>query len=145
MDQVDRLVTADDDKEREQQHVKAALSANDYKTWMHKIPKSKKSKPAINANDDNELVCSASVGLPYINGLSEKLTHIFRQHGVSMCHKPVNTISPGRGVGQSNINLYTCVAKKTCLKGSFFRVRRDHARGCDKGIKNSNFQEKGLL
>lgn len=92
MDRVDRLVTADDDKERERQHVKAALSANGYKTWMHKIPKSKKSKPAINANDDNELVRSASVGLPYINGLSEKLTHIFRQHGVSTYHKPVNTI-----------------------------------------------------
>ena len=45
--------------------------------------------------------------------------------------------------GQSNINLYTCVAKKTRLKGSFFSVRRDHARGRIKGIKNSDFQEKG--
>ena len=35
------------------------------------------------------------------------------------------------------------MAKKTRLKGTFFSVRRDHARGRDKGIKNRNFQEKG--
>ena len=33
-----------------------------------------------------------TVALPYIRGLSEQLTNIFRNHGVWTYHKPFNTI-----------------------------------------------------
>ena len=34
MDRVDKLVTDDDDKELEREHVKSALNANGFKPWM---------------------------------------------------------------------------------------------------------------
>ena len=32
------------------------------------------------------------VGLPYISGLSERLTRVFQSRGVNIYHKPVNTL-----------------------------------------------------
>jgi hypothetical protein len=82
MDRVDTLVTTEDDKRREREHV------NGYKEWIFKAPKRRpKTK-----NNDNPTASKISVRLPYISGLSEKLTTIFRNHNVGTYHKPINTI-----------------------------------------------------
>jgi hypothetical protein len=84
------LVTTPEDRAKETEHVKAVLKDNGYKPWIFKLPKPKsKEKP-----EDTTSGAKASfpVCLPYLRGLSEKLTHIFRQHGVSTYHKPFNTI-----------------------------------------------------
>ena len=33
-----------------------------------------------------------NVGLPYMQGTSEALTHVFKEHGVGTYHRPINTI-----------------------------------------------------
>jgi hypothetical protein len=90
MDRVDKLVTDEDDKELEREHVKSALNANGYKPWMYKTPKAK--KPKTKDKSDASTGGNVSIPLPYIKGLSEKLTHIFQEHGVRTYHKPINTI-----------------------------------------------------
>ncbi|XP_072019907.1 uncharacterized protein [Amphiura filiformis] len=89
LDRVDKLVTSEDDKEQERNHIKSALKANGYETWMLKTPKPKKKK---DLKDTTVQARKINVPLPYVKGLSEKLTHIFRDHGVNAYHKPVNTI-----------------------------------------------------
>ena len=84
------LVITPEDRAKETEHVKAVLKDNGYKPWIFKLPKPKsKEKP-----DDTTSGAKASfpICLPYLIGLSKKLTHIFRQHGVSTYQKPFNTI-----------------------------------------------------
>ena len=47
----------------------------------------KDKKDAARRKDTN-----INIPLPYVQGLSEKLTNIFRSHGVGTYHKPYNTI-----------------------------------------------------
>ena len=89
VDRVDKLDTTPEDKEEELQHVKAALRTNGDKDWMYKTPKAKKNKKSSNLAEQSNKV---SMALPYIKGLSEKLTNIYRDHGVSTYHVPINTI-----------------------------------------------------
>ena len=89
VDRVEKLVTTPDDQVTELLHVKAALKANGYKEWMYKTPKAKKKKQL---NSLSEQTNKVSAPLPYIKGLSEKLTNIYRDHGVSTYHVPINTI-----------------------------------------------------
>jgi len=90
MDRVDKIVTTEEDKVQEKSHVKKALEVNGYKSWMFKTPKPRKQKDSN--NQDSQPNRKINVPLPYIRGLSEKLTRIFRDHGVNAYHKPINTI-----------------------------------------------------
>ena len=90
MDRVDKLVTKEEDQEQERNHVKTALKANGYKPWMFKTPKPRKKQDSNNPGNQSQK--KINVPLPYIRGISEKLTKIFRDHGVNAYHKPVNTI-----------------------------------------------------
>ena len=88
-DRIDKLVTTEEDKQTELSHIKSALKSNGYKPWMMKTPKPKR-KSTNNATGEQGR--KISVPLPYIKGTSEKLTNIFRNHGVNTHHKPTNTI-----------------------------------------------------
>ncbi len=89
MYRVDKLVMTEEDKELGKSHVKSALKANGYKTWMFKSPKPRKKK---DSNASEQPYKKVNVPLLYIKGLSEKLTKIFRNQGVNAYHKPINTI-----------------------------------------------------
>ena len=89
VDRVEKLVTTPDDQVTELLHVKAALKANGYKEWTYKTPKVKKKKQL---NSLSEQINKVSAPLPYIKGLSEKHTNIYRDHGTSTYHVPINTI-----------------------------------------------------
>ena len=84
------FVTTSEDQECELKHVHNALRTNGYTEWALVVPKQKpKTKPA-STNKGNTR--PPSIGLPYVQGLSERLSKTFRQHGVSVYHKPVNTL-----------------------------------------------------
>ena len=88
-DRVEKLVTTEEDKVHELNHVKTALRANGYTSWIMKAPKPNKKPSKDRSGEPSPTI---SIPLPYVKGVSEKLANIFREHGVSSYHKPVNTI-----------------------------------------------------
>ena len=117
MDRAEKLTSKEEDKKTEVQHIKKVLKTNKYKPWSFNLPK-KRSKqnnqenppdPQIDNNnpqipvDDNLPVNINNINiqgrtfrprvmLPYIRETSEKLLHIYKQHGVDVCHKPFNKL-----------------------------------------------------
>ena len=84
------MFTTSEDQECELKHVHNALRTNGSTEWALVIPKQKtKTKPTLASKGNTR---PPSIGLPYVQGLSERLSKTFRQHGVSVYHKPVNTL-----------------------------------------------------
>ena len=54
------------------------------------VPKQKAKTKPTSTNKGNTR--RPSIGLPYMQGLVERLSKTFRQHDVSVYHKPVNTL-----------------------------------------------------
>lgn len=83
------LVIEEEDREMVV-HVQNALLANGYKRWMFKIP----SRPNTTRykNNASGSTRSITVGLPYVSGLSEHLSRVFRAQGISAYHKPYDTL-----------------------------------------------------
>ena len=81
------------DRASEQKHIHRVLSANGYKDWALKVPNLKpKDTAPTQCQSTQPRKPSPLLGLPYIQGLSEELRRIFKDHGVSTYHKPVNTL-----------------------------------------------------
>ena len=81
--------TEDQDKETEMKHPRSVLQNNNYKPWIFKTPLGRKHKPKGTAKKG---ASGIRVPLPYMQGVSEQLTRVFRKQGVGTYHKPVNTI-----------------------------------------------------
>ena len=84
------FVTTSEDQQCELKHVHNALRTNGYTEWALVVPKQKPKTKPKSTNKGNTR--PPSIGLPYVQGLSERLSKTFRQHGVSVYHKPVNTL-----------------------------------------------------
>ena len=81
------------DKEAEIVHVKSVLKANGYQDWALKVPNQPdKSKRVEHKQNKEKTTSSPPIGLPYIQGLSEELQRIFGDHGITIYHRPFNTI-----------------------------------------------------
>ena len=101
------LVTENDDRTREIQHIKQALKINNYPEWMLTIPHPK-STTEDTEEPQNEKKIYAST--PYIKGISERLQRAFKSHEVTLIHKPVNSLrSQLVRVKDTTVNLKNCV------------------------------------
>jgi hypothetical protein len=89
LNRADTLVTTPSEQNKEKTHVRTVLKSNGYPGWIFKTPREKNTQAKDTEQPTRHI---RSVGLPYIGGLSEKLTNIFRQYGVPTYHKPFNTI-----------------------------------------------------
>ena len=84
------FVTTSEDQECELKHVHNALRMSGYTEWALVILKQKAKTRPTSTNKGNTR--PPSIGLPYVQGLSERLSKTFRKHGVSVYHKPVTTL-----------------------------------------------------
>ena len=95
LDRATTHVSDPTDRESEISHVQEVLRANGYKDWALHVPnqqdKAKRDlqKQKTTTQQDRQ---APSIGLPYIQGLSEELQRLCKQHGVNVFHKPINTI-----------------------------------------------------
>ena len=105
------LVTENDDRTREIQHVKQALKINNYPEWMLTIPHPK-STTEDTEEPQNEKKIYAST--PYIKGISERLQRAFKSHEVTLIHIPVNSLrSQLVRVKDTTVNLHSVDPNKT--------------------------------
>ena len=89
LQRADVVSSTEEDKKAEVEHIKTALAANGYKPWVMRIPeKKKKDKTQEKSSRSN----APPIALPYIQGLSENLQRIFRNHNIATYHKPFNTL-----------------------------------------------------
>ena len=87
------LISDPGDQKKEIKHVKEVLAANGYPDWSLEVPnQSDAIKRKERKKESSPSTHSFPVGLPYISGLSEELQRVFRNHGVSVYHKPFNTL-----------------------------------------------------
>ena len=113
------LVTENDDRTREIQHVKQALKINNYPEWILTIPHPK-STTEDTEEPQNEKKIYAST--PYIKGISERLQRAFKSHEVTLIHKPVNSLrSQLVRVKDTTVNLKEC--------GTVYQI---HCEKCNK-------------
>ena len=90
----DTLVTEQQDKDQEINHINNALRKCGYQDWV--LHTSNKKRFRVNNNNNqqhnNNLERRKSVTLPYIRGVSETLARLYRIKGISTSFKPINTL-----------------------------------------------------
>ena len=88
----DFAITDPEDKQKELDHIRAALGKCGYKPWtFHKALKSiKKQKPS--ASSATAQKSKGQITIPYVKGTSEKLRRTYQQYGVSVTFKPLQTL-----------------------------------------------------
>ena len=90
LNRAETLVSDPSDREKEIEHIKNALRANGYKDWSFQIPNRKTNAETTTNQQTKDY--NPPIALPYIEGLSEELQRIYKQHGVQVYHKPYNTL-----------------------------------------------------
>jgi len=87
-----RVVTEEKDLQDEMGHIQEALQANGYHKWMMTIPEKKTPESRKDQDPTMTKKKSRPLGIPYIKGVSETLERSFKQMGVAVYHKPINTL-----------------------------------------------------
>ena len=95
MDRKDTIITDDADKAAEDTIIRSALNQCGYPTWaIQKVeiersqPKGKKHDQKTNDTEQNK----GLVVVPYVEGLTEKVSRVFKKHGFSTAIKPHRTL-----------------------------------------------------
>ena len=86
----DNIISEPDDRKKEMLHIKSALQANGYAPWMMSIPHRKEQQQKEKQDRDNKK--QPPIGIPYIKGISEPIQRVFKKYGVTIYHKPINTL-----------------------------------------------------
>ena len=78
---IEELVTEEEDKKKELRHVRKALRRCGHPNWTMNRRRSNRDKTE---QDESR----GKVVLPYVKGVSERLTRIFRKYNIRTIHKP---------------------------------------------------------
>ena len=100
LDRCFNLVSEEKDRQAEEKHIKDALSHCGYPPWSIKRVKNdimkKKDQECTNKRkkkkSENENKSKGMVVIPYIKGLSEAVSRVFKKHRVSTAMRPFQTI-----------------------------------------------------
>ncbi|CAH1277267.1 Hypp9532 [Branchiostoma lanceolatum] len=93
LDRCNAVVTEEQDKQLETQHVKRALSRCGYPQWTFKKVEQQRSRPKQKGKSKKqEEKARAMVVIPYIKGVTEPLERVFRKHNVSTAVRPKTTL-----------------------------------------------------
>ncbi len=85
------VITKDEDKKAEVDHIKKVLKVCGYNDWTFNVATKKKDK-TVSRNTTHSTGPRPSVTLPYISGTSDALRRILIKHNIQVHMKPFNTI-----------------------------------------------------
>ena len=85
----DTIISDPQDKEQEIKHLKKVLSIVGYSKWAWQAPGRKKVRPHLRNTDGDRAKCHDTV--PYIGGVTEPISRLFRKMGVTAYGKPHTT------------------------------------------------------
>ena len=92
----DSIVTEEEDRKLEKDHIRKALSVCGYPEWTINKVKKDRSRPRPNpVTSKNSTKTGKFKGLaviPYVEGLSERVARVFRKYGISTAMKPHRTL-----------------------------------------------------
>jgi predicted GIY-YIG superfamily endonuclease len=89
INRADTIVSDQRDRVKEKRHITAVLSDNGYPPWAltpHKPKDKSKTEPK------RQYINDFPTGIPYLEGTSDELCQIFRNHGINTFHKPFNSV-----------------------------------------------------
>ena len=89
LQRAENLITEEEDKNTEVDHIKKVLKANGYKTWVFNTTQPMKRKENTTTETSRR---QHAIGLPYISKLSEQVARIFKSYNIPVYHKPINTL-----------------------------------------------------
>ena len=89
LQRAENLITEEEDKNTEVDHIKKVLKANGYKTWMFNTTQPMRRKENTTTETSRR---QHAIGLPYISKLSEQVARIFKSYNIPVYHKPINTL-----------------------------------------------------
>ena len=88
LDRNERLVTNQSDKDSEEAHIAEALSKCGYPKWTVQKVKHQRQHPKVKEERESK----GTVVIPYVKGISEAASRIFRKHNIDTAIRPVNTL-----------------------------------------------------
>ena len=100
LDRKDSVITSEVEKTKEDKHLETVLQANGYQKWTINMAKRQKSESEKrkdgkkNKSKDNNQNNTRRklVVLPYVQGLSERIAKIYKNHDITTCMKPNSTL-----------------------------------------------------
>ena len=84
----DHVVTEEEDKEKEKEHVRQALAKCGYPRWMLHTEAKPGTEDNVTPKERPESTRKCSIALPYVKGMSEELCRIFRDYGCNAFTSP---------------------------------------------------------
>ena len=94
LDRKDNIVTEEEDRQEEDNNIKQALNQCGYPQWAIEKVKCNNAKPRQSKKPSKQEKDKSKglVVIPYIEGLSERLSRFLKKHGFSTAMKPHKTL-----------------------------------------------------
>ena len=94
LDRKDAIVTEEEDKQVEEVTIRQALAQCGYPEWAIEKVKKEKEQPRTSkkTQSENQEKNKGLVVLPYVSGLTEKVSRVFKKHGYSTAMRPHQTL-----------------------------------------------------
>jgi hypothetical protein len=110
LNRADNIISSPSDRSEEVSHINKVLRTNNYDSFMLNIPKTKSHTPppAIAPGNVPAAGKRRPLPIPYSKGLSEKLQRIFRNYGISIYHKPGNTLRQALVRPKDKVCMWKC-------------------------------------
>ncbi len=94
-DRKDNIISEECDRKEEEKKVQSALKTCGYPKWTFEKVKNQMKQPKIKDNSrkkDEETKCKGMVVLPYVSGVSEKVSRVLKQYHIASAMKPHCTL-----------------------------------------------------